>query len=229
MLENLKQEVYEANMRLKNEKLVIFTWGNVSAIDKNREFVVIKPSGVEYDKLSPELMVVCNLKGEVIEGNLRPSSDLMTHLELYKASEEINGVCHTHSQWATIWAQSKRSIPNYGTTHSDYFEDEVICSRVLTEREIQENYEKNTGKLIVETLENKNLMRNKAILVASHGPFTWGDSAKDSVDTAIVLEQVAQMAKQTEDLNPKIKAIDVVLKKKHFDRKHGSNAYYGQK
>lgn len=228
MLEKLKKEVYEANIRLKNENLVIFTWGNVSGIDESGKYVVIKPSGVEYNSLTPEMMIVCDLNGKVVEGDLNPSSDLMTHLEIYKACPEIKGVCHTHSHWATIWSQSKRSIPNYGTTHSDYFENEIFCSRAMTKDEIEKDYELNTGKLVRETIGNRDFMKNKAILIASHGPFTWGNSPKDSVDTAIVLEHIAEMAKQTEDLNLKITEIDSLLKEKHFNRKHGENSYYGQ-
>lgn len=229
MLESLKKEVYDANMRLFNENLIIFTWGNVSGIDESRKYVVIKPSGVEYSKLTPEMMVVTDLDGKVVEGDLNPSSDLMTHLEIYKASQEVKGVCHTHSLWATTWAQSKKSIPNYGTTHSDYFENEVLCSRLLTPEEIMVDYELNTGKLIVETLGKNNFSKNKAVLIASHGPFTWGSSPNDSVDTAKVLEYIAQMGKNTEDLNNKITPIQKELRIKHFERKHGKNAYYGQK
>lgn len=228
MFEELKKEVYAANMRLRDEKLVIFTWGNVSGITKDRKYIAIKPSGVEYDKLTPEMMVICDMAGKVVEGKLKPSSDLQTHLEIYKGSPSVGGVCHTHSQWATIWAQSKRAIPNYGTTHSDYFQAEIPCSRAMMKEEIESDYEKNTGKVIVETLSGKDYLKNKAILVASHGPFTWGKSAHDSVDTAVVLEQIAQMAKYTEDLNPQVPSIDISLQRKHFDRKHGSHAYYGQ-
>lgn len=229
MLEELKKEVYEANMRLFRENLIIFTWGNVSGIDDSGRYVVIKPSGVDYGKLTPEMMVVTDLEGEIIEGALNPSSDLKTHLEIYKASKDVKGVCHTHSLWATTWAQSKRSISNYGTTHSDYFENEILCSRELTPKEIDEDYELNTGKLIIETLGNREFLKNKAIIIASHGPFTWGTSPNDSVDTAKVLEYIAQMAKNTEDLNSGISSIQIELKEKHFNRKHGKNAYYGQK
>ena len=228
MLEELKKEVYEANMKLKKEKLIIFTWGNVSGISSDRKYMVIKPSGVDYDLLSPDKMVVCDMDGNVIEGNLKPSSDYKTHLEIYKASKDVKGVCHTHSKWATIWAQSKRNIPNYGTTHSDYFEGDILCSRDMTAFEINNDYEKNTGKVIVETIGKRDYLNNKAVLVSSHGPFTWGVSAKDSVDTAIVLEEYANMAKFTEDLNSNIKEINEELKNKHFYRKHGKNAYYGQ-
>lgn len=229
MLEQLKKQVYEANMRLKDEKLIIFTWGNVSGITKDRKYMVIKPSGVDYNLLTPDKMVICDMEGKIIEGNLKPSSDYKTHLEIYKAASNVNGVCHTHSKWATIWAQSKREIPNYGTTHADYFQGYIPCSRDMSNEEIKEDYEKNTGKVIVETLEGKDFIKNKAILVSSHGPFTWGSSANDSVDTAVVLEEIAYMAKYTEDLNPEIDSINKVLQNKHFDRKHGTNAYYGQK
>lgn len=229
MLENLKQEVYEANIFLKTEGLIIFTWGNVSAIDLSGKYVVIKPSGVAYDDLTADKMVVCDLDGNVVEGKLKPSSDLMTHLEIYKANKNIKGVCHTHSPYATIWAQSGRSLPCYGTTHADYFPEDVICTSLMSKSEIENDYELNTGKIIVSTLKDKDLSMHKAILVASHGPFTWGDSAMESVEIAKVLEYVAHMAKESEDLNVNIKQVNDVLHNKHFYRKHGVNAYYGNK
>lgn len=230
MLEELKQKVYEANMDLPKYGLVTFTWGNVSAIDRERGLFVIKPSGVEYDKLTPEDMVVMNLEGNKVEGRYNPSSDTATHLELYKAFPEIGGVVHTHSSYATSWAQAGRSIPCYGTTHADYIYGEVPCVRCLTKEEIEAGYEANTGRLIVEEFIRrcKEPMAVPAVLCKNHGPFTWGKEAKDAVHNAVVLEEVAKMAYRAEVINPRVDPAPQELQDKHYYRKHGANAYYGQ-
>ena len=231
MLEELKQKVYEANMDLPRYGLVTFTWGNVSAIDRESGLFVIKPSGVDYDKLTPEMMVVMDLNGNKVEGNLNPSSDTATHLELYKAFPEIGGIVHTHSSYATSWAQAGRDIPCYGTTHADYIYGEVPCVRCLTKEEIDEAYETNTGKLIVSEFKRrkKEIMAVPAVLCKNHGPFTWGKDAKDAVHNAVVLEEVAKMAYRTESINSKVEPAPQELQDKHYYRKHGANAYYGQK
>ena len=231
MLEELKQKVYEANMDLPRYGLVTFTWGNVSAIDRESGLFVIKPSGVDYDKLKPEDMVVMNLNGEKVEGRYNPSSDTATHLELYKAFPEIGGVVHTHSTYATSWAQAGRAIPCYGTTHADYIYGEVPCARCLTKEEIDEAYEENTGHLIVDTFKEsgRDVMAVPAILCKCHGPFAWGTDAKNAVHNAVVLEKVAEMAYRTELINPKAASAPQELQDKHYYRKHGANAYYGQK
>ncbi|MCR4851091.1 MAG: L-ribulose-5-phosphate 4-epimerase [Lachnospiraceae bacterium] len=230
MLEELKQKVYEANMLLPQYGLVTFTWGNVSAIDDKREYFVIKPSGVEYDKMRPEDMVVMDLKGNRIEGKLNPSSDTPTHLELYKAFPEIGGIVHTHSSYATSWAQAGRSIPCYGTTHADYIYGEVPCLRCLTKEEIDEAYEENTGRLIVNEFKrmNKDILAVPAVLCKNHGPFAWGKDANEAVHNAVVLEEVAKMAYRAETINPRIQPAPQELQDKHYYRKHGANAYYGQ-
>ncbi|MGN1148982.1 MAG: L-ribulose-5-phosphate 4-epimerase [Lachnospiraceae bacterium] len=230
MLEELKKKVYEANMELPKYGLVTFTWGNASAIDKESGLFVIKPSGVPYEELTPEDMVVMNLEGEKVEGKYNPSSDTPTHLELYKAFPEIGGVVHTHSSWATSWAQAGRSIPCYGTTHADYIYGEVPCLRVLTKEEIEEAYEKNTGLLIVREYQKRNLdvMAVPAVLCKNHGPFTWGKDAHEAVHNAVVLEEVAKMAARAERLNPAIQPAPQELQDKHYYRKHGADAYYGQ-
>ncbi len=230
MLEDLKQKVYEANMDLPKYGLVTFTWGNVSAIDRERGLFVIKPSGVEYDKLTPEDMVVMDLEGNKVEGRYNPSSDTATHLELYKAFPEIGGVVHTHSSYATSWAQAGRSIPCYGTTHADYIYGEVPCVRCLTKEEIEAGYEANTGRLIVEEFIRrcKEPMAVPAVLCKNHGPFTWGKDAKDAVHNAVVLEEVAKMAYRAEVINPRVDPAPQELQDKHYYRKHGANAYYGQ-
>lgn len=230
MLEELKQKVYEANMDLPKYGLVTFTWGNVSAIDRESGLFVIKPSGVEYDKLTPEDMVVMDLEGNKVEGRYNPSSDTATHLELYKAFPEIGGVVHTHSSYATSWAQAGRSIPCYGTTHADYIYGEVPCVRCLTKEEIEEGYEANTGRLIVEEFIRrcKEPMAVPAVLCKNHGPFTWGKDAKDAVHNAVVLEEVAKMAYHAEVINPRVDPAPQELQDKHYYRKHGANAYYGQ-
>ena len=229
MLEELKQKVYEANMLLPKYELITFTWGNVSAIDRKTGYFVIKPSGVEYDKLKAEDMVVMDLEGNKIEGRYNPSSDTATHLELYKAFPNMGGIVHTHSTWATSWAQAGRAIPCYGTTHADYIYGEIPCVRNLTKEEIDEAYEKNTGLLIVEEFKDKEYMAVPAVLCKNHGVFTWGKDAKDAVHNAVVAEEVAKMAAIAEMINPKIEEAPQELQDKHYFRKHGANAYYGQK
>jgi len=228
MLEQLKQQVYEANMDLPKYGLVTFTWGNVSGIDRESGLFVIKPSGVEYDALKPEDMVVVDLQGNVVEGKYKPSSDTPTHLELYKAFPEIGGIVHTHSSYATSWAQAGRGIPCYGTTHADYMYGEIPCARSLTAEEINTEYEKNTGLLIIETFKDKDVMAVPAVLCQNHGPFSWGKDAHEAVHNAVVLEEVAKMALRTEIINPKVGSAPQVLQDKHYYRKHGANAYYGQ-
>ena len=230
MLEELKKAVYEANMLLPEYGLVTFTWGNVSGIDREKGLFVIKPSGVDYDKLTPEDMVVVDLEGNVVEGKLNPSSDTATHVELYKAFPNIGGVVHTHSSYATSWAQAGRNIPCYGTTHADYFYGDVPCLRCLTEEEINEAYEENTGHLIVNEFKRMNIDPEavSAALCKNHGPFCWGKNAVDAVHAAVVLEEVAKMAMRTELINPKVQEAPQELQDKHYYRKHGANAYYGQ-
>ena len=220
MLEELKQKVYEANMDLPRYGLVTFTWGNVSAIDRESGLFVIKPSGVDYDKLTPEMMVVMDLNGNKVEGNLNPSSDTATHLELYKAFPEIGGIVHTHSSYATSWAQAGRDIPCYGTTHADYLYGPVPCVRCLTQEDIEDAYEfKRLGK------DPKAV---PVVLCKNHGPFAWGKDAKEAVHNAVVLEEVAKMAYRAETINPRIQPAPQELQDKHYNRKHGAGAYYGQ-
>lgn len=230
MLEQLKQEVYEANMLLPKYHLVTFTWGNVSGIDREKGLFVIKPSGVDYDKLTPDSMVVVNLEGEVVEGDYRPSSDTPTHVVLYNRFHEIGGVVHTHSPWATSWAQAGRGIPCYGTTHADYLYGQVPCVRTLTKEEIETAYEKNTGVLIADEFERLavDYIATPAVLCKNHGPFTWGKDAKEAVHNAVVLEEVAKMAARCEQIDPKVNPAPQELQDKHYYRKHGKNAYYGQ-
>ncbi len=230
MLEELKKQVYEANMELPRYGLVTFTWGNVSGIDKETGLFIIKPSGIDYDKLTPEDMVVMDLQGNRIEGHYKPSSDTPTHLELYKAFPEVGGIVHTHSSYATSWAQAGRGIPCYGTTHADYIYGEVPCLRCLTKEEIEEAYEENTGHLIVNEFlrMNRDPMAVPAVLCKNHGPFVWGKDAMDAVHNAVVLEEVAKMAYRTEIINPKVTPAPNELQDKHYFRKHGVNAYYGQ-
>ena len=230
MLESLKRAVYEANMELQRKGLVVCTWGNVSEIDRESGLVVIKPSGVEYELLNPEDMVVVDLEGNVVEGKYRPSSDTPTHIELYKAYSEIGGVAHTHSTSATSWAQAGREIPCYGTTHADYFYGPIPCTRNVTKEEVEAGYEKHTGTVIVETFQMAgiNPMYTPGVLCANHGPFTWGKNAKEAVHNAVVLEQVAEMASRAEQLNNHVKELPKEIRDKHFFRKHGKNAYYGQ-
>lgn len=230
MLEQLKQEVYEANMLLPKYHLVTFTWGNVSGIDREKGLFVIKPSGVDYDKLTPDSMVVVNLEGEVVEGDYRPSSDTPTHVVLYNRFQEIGGVVHTHSPWATSWAQAGRGIPCYGTTHADYLYGQVPCVRTLTKEEIETAYEKNTGVLIADEFERLavDYLATPAVLCKNHGPFTWGKDAKEAEHNAVVLEEVAKMAARCEQIDPKVNPAPQELQDKHYYRKHGKNAYYGQ-
>jgi L-ribulose-5-phosphate 4-epimerase len=232
MLKELKAQVCQANLDLVAAGLVIQTFGNVSGIDRARGLVVIKPSGVSYDGLKPAQMVVVSLEtGKVVEGRLKPSSDTPTHLVLYRAFPRIGGVVHTHSLYATAWAQARKGIPSYGTTHADYWYGDVPCTRLLTAREIKTDYEANTGHVIVETFQKRRLdpLQHPAVLVANHGPFTWGTDAHDAVRHAIVLEFVARLASETLRLSPELKPVQPALLDKHFLRKHGSGAYYGQK
>lgn len=227
MLDELKQQVYEANMELPAKGLVTYTWGNVSGIDRERGLFVIKPSGVDYEKLTPDILVVMDLNGEKVEGDLNPSSDTPTHIELYKAFPEVGGIVHTHSPWATSWAQAGRSIPCYGTTHADYFFGDIPCARSLTVDEINGEYEKNTGIVIAETFEGKNPIYVPGVLCTNHGPFSWGADAAEAVHNAVVMEEVAKMAYRCEHLKKDIGEAPQVLQDKHFFRKHGENAYYG--
>jgi L-ribulose-5-phosphate 4-epimerase len=231
MLEELKKKVYEANMLLPKYGLVTFTWGNVSGIDRESGLFAIKPSGVPYEDLSPEDMVIVDLNGKVVEGKYRPSSDTATHVELYKAFGNIGGVVHTHSSYATSWAQAGRDIPVYGTTHADYYYGDIPCLRCLNADEVEEAYEENTGHLIVD--EFKRLDRDPdavpGCLCKNHGPFCWGKDPVHAVESAVVLEEVAKMAYRTETINPKVERAPQYLQDKHYFRKHGANAYYGQK
>lgn len=228
MLEQLKTKVWEANLELKRKGLVLYTWGNASGFDRDSGLVVIKPSGVDYDKLQPEDMVVVDLAGKQVEGRLRPSSDTATHLVIYRAMPKVGGIVHTHSTYATIWAQTEKNIAALGTTHADYFYGDIPCTRKLTAVEIQEDYEAETGKVIVETFRGRNALHVPGVLVANHGPFSWGIDAEQAVYHAVVLEEVAKMALHTYLMTEKITAIDQLLLDKHFLRKHGENAYYGQ-
>lgn len=229
MLEQLKLEVCAANLELPQYRLVTFTWGNVSGIDRESGLVVIKPSGVPYNDLKPEHMVVVDLEGTIIEGNLRPSSDTPTHLVLYRQFAEIGGVVHTHSPWATSWAQAGRGIPALGTTHADYFYGEIPCTREMTESEIKGGYEEETGNVIVETFKGVDPMSIPGVLVNQHAPFCWGKDADDAVHQAVVIEEVAKLAYRTYQLNGQVSTIPQNLLDKHYLRKHGVNAYYGQK
>ncbi|MCR5486372.1 MAG: L-ribulose-5-phosphate 4-epimerase [Lachnospiraceae bacterium] len=228
MLEELKKEVYEANMLLPKYGLVTFTWGNVSGVDREQKLFVIKPSGVEYESLSPEDMVVVDFDGNKVEGRYNPSSDTATHAVLYRSFGDIGGVVHTHSSWATSWAQAGRDIPCYGTTHADYFYGSVPCLRVLTKEEMDEGYEKNTGVLIADYFKDRDHNAVQAVLCKNHGPFCWGKNAEDAVHAAVVLEEVAKMAARTETVNPRVEPTPQHLQDKHYYRKHGANAYYGQ-
>ena len=231
MLEQLKQEVYEANMLLPKYGLVTFTWGNVSGVDREKGLMVIKPSGVKYEAMKAEDMVVIDLlSSDVVEGRLRPSSDTPTHLELYQNFKNIGGVTHTHSKWATSWAQAGLPLPAYGTTHADYLYGEIPCTRELTEDEILDDYELNTGKLIVEAIQNLTPEHVNAAFVKSHGPFAWGKDAEDSVHNAVVLEDISMMGAISKLLaGGALDPMPEALLNKHFFRKHGKNAYYGQK
>jgi L-ribulose-5-phosphate 4-epimerase len=227
MLEDLKEEVWKANIDLVKHGLVIFTWGNASGIDREKGLVVIKPSGVAYEDMKPEDMVVLNLEGNVREGKLKPSSDTPTHLELYKEFPDIGGVVHTHSEWATSWAQAGKSVPAYGTTHADYFYGEVPVTRELTRQEIENDYEKNTGLVIIERFRDLDPLSIPGVLVNGHAPFTWGKDPHEAMHNAVVLDEVAKMAFRTQILGKK-EQIGQYLLDKHYYRKHGKDAYYGQ-
>lgn len=230
MLEELKKEVYEANILLPKYGLVTFTWGNVSAIDRKSGYFIIKPSGVSYDGMTKEDMVVMDLEGNKIEGKWNPSSDTKTHIEIYKKFKDVGGIVHTHSPYATSWAQAGRSIPCYGTTHADYFYGEIPCLRCLTKEEIKEAYETNTGRLIVSEFERmqKDPLAVPSALCQYHGVFSWGKDAEEAVHNAVVTEEVAKMAYRTEAINPHVEAAPKALQDKHYFRKHGANSYYGQ-
>ena len=230
MLEELKKKVLQANLDLVKNKLVLFTWGNVSEIDRESGLVVIKPSGVSYDDMTADDMVVVDLNGKVVDGNLRPSSDTPTHIEFYKAFPNVGGVTHTHSTFATSWAQAGRDIPFYGTTHADYFYGDIPCARSLTKEEIEGEYEKNTGLVIIERFKKDNLnpIEVPGVLIKSHGVFAFGKDADGSVYNATVIEEVAKMAFITEQVNPDVQRADKFMMDKHYLRKHGKNAYYGQ-
>ena len=231
MLKELRQAVYEANMELPRRGLVTYTWGNVSGIDRETGYVIIKPSGVDYEEMTPDHLVVLDLEGNVIEGDLNPSSDTKTHLELYKAFPQLGGIVHTHSPYAVGWAQAAQDIPCFGTTHADYVHGPVPCARHLTTAEIDEGYEMNTGKVIVETFTGRgiNPVHTPAVICASHGPFTWGKDPAQAVYHAVVLEEVAKMAIFTRLVRPDALPAPRNVQDKHFLRKHGPNAYYGQK
>ena len=228
MLEALKEKVFRANLDLVKHGLVIFTWGNVSAIDRENNLVVIKPSGVSYETMVAADMVVVDLDGNIVEGGLRPSSDMPTHLMLYKAFSEIGGIVHTHSTYATAWAQAGRDIPNIGTTHADYFHDAIPCTAEMSRAEVEGNYEKETGRVSVRCFKEIDPVHTPGVLVRNHGPFAWGRDAADAVHNAVVLEQVAKMAYLSYQINPAL-TMNPLLVEKHFNRKHGPNAYYGQK
>ena len=230
MLEELKERVYRANMELPEKGLILYTWGNVSGIDREKGLIVIKPSGVEYENMKASDMVVVDLEGNVVEGDLKPSSDTATHIELYKAFEEVGGIVHTHSTWATIWAQSGRDIKAYGTTHADYFYGSIPCTRKMTTEEIEGEYEKETGKVIVETYKERGLnpLYVPGVLVNSHGPFTWGKTPEEAVHNSVVLEEIGRMAASMKMFNSNTESMQQELLDKHFLRKHGANAYYGQ-
>jgi L-ribulose-5-phosphate 4-epimerase len=228
MLENLKQKVLEANLELPRHNLVVFTWGNVSGIDRESGLIVIKASGIKYEDMNVDHMVVLDMEGNVREGNYKPSSDSPTHLALYKAFPNIGGVVHTHSAWATQWAQAGKGIPCLGTTHADYFYGEIPCTRPMTDNEIKGAYELETGNVIIETFTDRNPDFIPAVLVNSHGPFTWGKDPEEAVHNSVVLEEIAKIAHGSRMLVPGLVSIPHALLDKHFLRKHGRNAYYGQ-
>ncbi len=228
MLERLKEEVLEANLLLPKYGLVVFTWGNVSAYDAETGLVVIKPSGVDYDSMKADDMVVVDLDGKVIEGSLRPSSDTPTHVYLYSKFPEIKGIVHTHSTWATSWAQSGLALPCYGTTHADYFYGDIPIARGLTKAEVESEYEKNTGVVIEEAFKDRDIMASPGVLCRNHGPFAWGKNAAEAVHNAVVMEECAKMAVIARMINPDIQPAPQYLMDKHYFRKHGKNAYYGQ-
>jgi L-ribulose-5-phosphate 4-epimerase len=228
MLEDLKEQVWKANLELPKHKLVTFTWGNVSGIDRDKGIFAIKPSGVPYEELKPEHIVLIDLDGNKVEGSLNPSSDTPTHLELYKAFSECGGIVHTHSTWATIFAQAGKPIPPFGTTHADYFYGEIPCTRLMTKEEIEGEYEKETGKVIIESFKDIDPMAIPGVVVINHGPFAWGTDADNAVHNAVVLEEVAKMAHRCMTLTPGLPPISQTILDKHYLRKHGKNAYYGQ-
>lgn len=230
MLEQLKLQVHQANMLLPQHQLITFTWGNVSAIDRESGLIAIKPSGIEYDKLQPEDMVIVDLEGKIIEGTYKPSSDTDTHIRLYQAFKDIGGIVHTHSPWAVSFAQAGCGIPAAGTTQADYFYGDIPVTRAMTQAEIQQDYEKQTGDVIIETFTENHIDPNRVpgVLVNDHGPFTWGTDAKNAVHNAVVLEEVAKMTYHSLQLNPHDIRMDQNLLNKHFNRKHGAHAYYGQ-
>jgi L-ribulose-5-phosphate 4-epimerase len=229
MLDDLKQQVLKANLDLVKHNLVVLTWGNVSGIDRESGLIVIKPSGVDYDKMNINDMVVVDFEGKIIDGNKRPSSDTPTHIELYKAFPELGGITHTHSNFATMFAQACKEIPCLGTTHADHFYGSIPVTRFLTEEEVEKGYEKNTGSVIIDRFKNLDVASMPAVLVAGHAPFSFGKNAADSVKNALILERVAEMAIGTFQLNPPILDLPKYISEKHYQRKHGPNAYYGQK
>ena len=228
MHEQLKKAVCDANLELQKQKLAIYSWGNVSGIDRSAGVIAIKPSGVAYDELAPDKIVLLDLDGNKIEGALKPSSDTPTHLELYRNFEAVGGICHAHSPGATVWAQGCREIPCFGTTHADYFYGSVPVTEVMMAKEIQSDYERNTGRVIVRRFAGMDPMQMPAVLVANHGPFTWGETPSAAVESMVVLEQVAAMALGTITVDPDQEQISKALLDKHYLRKHGKNAYYGQ-
>ena len=228
-MQQLKQQVFAANMDLPRHGLVTFTWGNVSAIDRQRGLVVIKPSGIAYESMTVDDMSVVDLQGHVVEGRWRHSSDTATHLAIYSRYHDLGGVVHTHSTHATAWAQAGLAIPALGTTHADYFFGDIPCTRALSAQEVDEAYELNTGQVIIETLGEANPLHTPGIVVYQHGPFAWGKDAHEAVHNAVVMEEVARMAWIARGINPQLQPIDSWLMNKHFQRKHGPNAYYGQK
>jgi L-ribulose-5-phosphate 4-epimerase len=229
MLEDLKHKVLEANLALVKYNLVTLTWGNVSGIDREKSLIVIKPSGVDYDLMTADDMVVVDLDNNIVEGNRRPSSDTLTHIELYKAFDSIGGVSHTHSEYATIFSQAKMEIPCFGTTHADSFNGPVPLTRFLFADEVHSNYELNTGKIIVERFEKLDPAAIPGVLVSGHAPFSWGKNPIDAVKNSLILEKIAKMALKSLELNPDLDALPGYILKKHYERKHGKNAYYGQK
>ena len=228
MYQSLKEQTCQANLELTEHQLVIYSWGNVSAIDRDANVVAIKPSGIDYNRLTPEKIVVLDLDGNIVEGELKPSSDTPTHLELYRNFKDIGGICHTHSTYATMWAQACKQIPCLGTTHADYFYGPVPLTEIITAEEIENDYELNTGKIIIRRFKDISPLQMPAVLVAGHGPFTWGTDAQKAVQSAVILEQVAKMAAGTMIINSRQNDISPELLVKHFLRKHGKDAYYGQ-
>jgi L-ribulose-5-phosphate 4-epimerase len=228
-LDDLKEQVWKANLELAEKGLVLYTFGNISGIDRDRGRVVIKPSGIPYDELTPEMMVTVDLDNNVIDSEARPSSDTKTHLVLYKNFSDIGGVAHTHSTYATSWAQARRPIPCLGTTHADYVAGEIPCTEILSDKQIDRDYEEETGVQIVDTFREYDYRYTPMVLVASHGPFTWGDSPEKAVYHSVILEELARMASLTRKINPEINSVNRALIQKHFNRKHGKSAYYGQK